>query len=90
MKARPLQPFPNPNPSLTMQTFQFKTNIDCGGCVRGVTPFLNDNQHIRDWKVDLDSEDRILTVDTDDDITAREVSATVAEAGFQAHPLTEI
>ncbi|NJB86078.1 copper chaperone CopZ [Lewinella marina] len=70
-----------------MQTLKFKTNINCGGCVRGVTPSLNDNEHIRDWKVDLESEDRILTVEADDEITAHEVSAVVADAGFNAQPI---
>ncbi len=24
-----------------MNTYKFKTNINCGGCIAGVTPFLN-------------------------------------------------
>ena len=67
-----------------MKTMQFKTNINCGGCVRGVTPMLNDSKDIKDWKVDLASPDRILTVETDDSVTPTEVSQTVAEAGFTA------
>ncbi len=67
-----------------MKTMQFKTNINCGGCVRGVTPILNDSNDIKDWKVALDSPDRILTVETDDNIAPAEVSRIVAEAGFTA------
>ncbi|THH39665.1 heavy-metal-associated domain-containing protein [Neolewinella litorea] len=70
-----------------MQTLKFKTNINCGGCVRGVTPSLNENAHIHHWQVDLDSDDRILTVEADDKITAQEVSAVVADAGFNAQPI---
>ncbi len=70
-----------------MKTMQFKTNINCGGCVRGVTPVLNDSKNIRNWKVDLASPDRILTVETDDSVTPTEVSQTVAEAGFTAQPV---
>ena len=71
-----------------MKTLQFKTNINCGGCVRGVTPALNKDKDIRDWEVDLTSEDRILTVTGDDDLSTTEVQRTVASAGFQAQPLS--
>ena len=67
-----------------MKTMQFKTNINCGGCVRGVTPILNDSKDIKDWKVALDSPDRVLTVETDDNTAPAEVSRIVAEAGFTA------
>ena len=70
-----------------MKTLLFKTNINCGGCLRGVTPALNENKDIRDWKVDLESEDRILTVTSDDDLSETEVQRTVASAGFQAQPV---
>ena len=70
-----------------MKTMQFKTNINCGGCVRGVTPVLNDHKSIKNWKVDLESPDRILTVETDDSVSPAEVSRTVAEAGFTAQPV---
>ena len=70
-----------------MKTLQFKTNINCGGCLRGVTPFLNEKDGIKSWQVDLQSDDRILTVEAEDSVTPTEVRQTVAEAGFQAQPL---
>jgi len=70
-----------------MKTMQFKTNINCGGCVRGVTPSLDGHDSIKKWEVDLQSEDRILTVETDDAVTPAEVSRTVSEAGFSAQPI---
>lgn len=70
-----------------MKTLQFKTNINCGGCVRGVTPSLDGHQSIKSWKVDLESDERILTVQAEDRLTEDEVIATVADGGFKAVPL---
>ncbi len=66
-----------------MKTMQFKTNINCGGCLRGVTPFLDGQEKIQTWEVDLGHEDRILTVKSNE-LTEQEVQAIVAEAGFEA------
>ncbi len=70
-----------------MKTMQFKTNINCGGCLRGVTPSLDGNKEIQKWSVDLESPDRILTVETDDSVKPIEVTRTVSEAGFSAQPI---
>jgi copper chaperone len=65
-----------------METLQFKTNIKCGGCIAGVSPKLNADDRIQKWEVDLQSPDRILTVETDK--PADEVAQLVREAGFTA------
>lgn len=70
-----------------MKTMQFKTNINCGGCLRGVTPFLDGQKKIQNWKVDLQHEDRILTVESDQ-LTEEEVKVIVASAGFKAETQT--
>ena len=62
---------------------QFKTNIDCGGCLGGVTPFLDGQEKIETWEVDLEHEDRILTVKSNE-LTEQEVQTIVAKAGFEA------
>lgn len=64
-----------------MSTFQFKTNIKCGGCIATVTPFLN-TEGIEKWEVDLQNPDRLLTVDTEK--SAAEVAKLVQEAGYTA------
>lgn len=66
-----------------MNTLKFKTNINCGGCLSKVTPFLNDEKNIENWNVNLESDDRILTVETSD-LTEEEVKKTVQKAGFNA------
>lgn len=64
------------------QTFKFKTNINCGGCVSTVTPFLNDADGISEWNVDTNNKDKILSV-TSNGITPQQVIATVQKAGFK-------
>ena len=44
-------------------TQQFKTNINCGMCVRSVTNFLNEVPGIERWEVDTNSPEKILTVE---------------------------
>lgn len=68
-----------------MKTQKFKTNINCSNCLAKVTPVLNANPKIDKWDVDLQSADRILTVESED-ITADEVFKTVIKAGFIAKP----
>lgn len=48
-----------------METFKFKTNIKCGGCIATVTPALNDLKAVKHWEVDLNNPDRILTIEAD-------------------------
>lgn len=64
-----------------MEKYQFKTNIKCGACVSAVTPHLNEAVGEDQWKVDLASPDRILTVEAESEQQAREA---VQKAGYQA------
>ena len=68
-----------------MKTQKFKTNIDCGNCLSKVTPILNAESRINSWEVDLKSEDRILTIESED-MSAEDVFKTVIKAGFVAKP----
>jgi copper chaperone CopZ len=67
-----------------MNTLKFKTNINCGGCIRAVTPTLNGEKAITDWQVDTDNPEKILTVTGD--VTADQVVELIEEAGFEAKP----
>ena len=64
-----------------MKTVRFKTNINCGNCIKSVTPFLNELDNIDIWKVDIDSPDKILEVTLDDDNDEAVISA-VQKAGY--------
>ena len=65
-----------------MKVLKFKTNIKCLGCVAKVTPHIQNAGGIESWEVDITKPDKILTVKGD--VSAEEVAAVVAEAGFQA------
>ncbi|MEZ5025905.1 MAG: heavy-metal-associated domain-containing protein [Chitinophagales bacterium] len=63
--------------------YQFKTNINCGGCVSTVTPHLNNEQGIISWQVDTTNKDKILTV-TASGISATEIVTIIEKAGYKA------
>lgn len=65
-----------------MVELTFKTNINCGGCLAKVTPALDAETKISNWKVDLTSDDRILTVIAEE-IRPEEVIQAVSSVGFQ-------
>jgi len=69
-----------------MKELQFKTNINCGGCVASVRPVLNATEGDCEWNVDTTNRNKVLTVKTDS-LTASEVIATVEKAGFKAEAL---
>lgn len=64
------------------KTFTFKTNINCGGCIAKVTPFLDEVKGISNWNVDTANKNKILTV-VSDGISESEVIDTVQKAGFK-------
>lgn len=65
---------------------QFKTNINCSGCVATVKPFLDQAAGVGQWDVDTVNKDKILTVESAE-ITADEVVAMVQKAGFKIESL---
>jgi len=68
-----------------MKSQKFKTNINCSNCLAKVSPFLNESEKVKEWSVDLDSEERILTIKSED-MSEEEVFRTVLKAGFIAKP----
>lgn len=66
-----------------MKTYKFKTTINCGSCIRAVTPHLNKLEGVHTWKVDTDSPDKTLEVTTDN-LDAQTIKTTVEKAGFKA------
>lgn len=64
-----------------MQTHKFKTNINCSGCLKSVTPALNSLPNA-EWQVDLNDPDRTLTVTCE--LPPEQVQAVVEKAGFKA------
>lgn len=62
-------------------TLNFKTTINCGSCIKAVTPFLNKVEGLEKWDVDTENPDKILQVQGDGDIESA-VIAAVSQAGF--------
>tara|TARA_B100000809_G_scaffold40435_1_gene35334 strand:- start:746 stop:961 length:216 start_codon:yes stop_codon:yes gene_type:complete len=61
---------------------KFKTNINCGSCIKSVTPFLNELDNVEEWKVDTENLDKILTVEVDNEDSYAILQA-VKMAGFE-------
>ncbi|MEI8101523.1 MAG: cation transporter [Bacteroidota bacterium] len=74
-----------------MNQLQFKTNINCGSCIKSVTPFLNALDEIDAWQVDTAVAEKILTVETELSQTEIEqkVITAVSSAGFTIQKLYE-
>ncbi len=70
-----------------MTTLQFKTNINCGNCVRTVTGFLDEVEGIEKWEVDTNHPNKILTVNGV--ITEQQIVTAVEEAGFDIEAVKE-
>jgi copper chaperone len=68
-----------------MNTLQFKTNINCGNCIKSVTPFLNALETVDRWQVNTDVSDKILSVETEEseDMVKQQVEKAVQDAGFR-------
>lgn len=69
-----------------MNTIKLKTNINCSGCVRAVTPQLDNSTDIQRWAVDTEHPDKILSVDTET-LDAASVILLVQKSGFRAEIL---
>ncbi|MEL6141555.1 MAG: heavy-metal-associated domain-containing protein [Bacteroidota bacterium] len=65
---------------------EFKTNINCGSCVRSVTGFLDDVPGVSFWRVDTEDPRKVLSVEGK--VERRAIEAAVREAGFDIELLT--
>ena len=72
------------------KTMKFKTTLNCGGCVKKVTPHLDAITQVEEWNVDLDNVNKVLKVKTASD-HADEVAGLVQQAlqkeGYEAELL---
>lgn len=66
--------------------YQFKTNINCGGCVSKIKPTLDGTEGIAQWEVDTANKEKVLTVKSEG-ISQEQIIATVEKAGFKIEPL---
>ncbi|SMG51112.1 heavy-metal-associated domain-containing protein [Sphingobacterium psychroaquaticum] len=67
---------------------QFKTNLNCGGCVSKVQGDLDNIDGICEWDVDTTNADKVLTI-TATGLTEEAVVDIITKKGFKAEPITE-
>ncbi len=72
-----------------MRVIKLKTNINCGGCIASVTPFLNANPDIKKWEVDTTNPQKVLTVQTEH-LEGNDIKTIVQKAGFKPEILQEM
>ncbi|MEM9831335.1 MAG: hypothetical protein AAF944_11905 [Bacteroidota bacterium] len=71
-----------------MKTYKFKTNINCGNCVKAVTPQLNKLDKLENWQINTNHPDRILTALTNHN-SPEPILQAVVKAGFNAELVEE-
>lgn len=69
-----------------MDTLKFKTTINCGACVAKVTPVLNDQENVKNWSVDTENPDKILTVEGEN-IDDTELVKSLSKIGCKAEKI---
>ncbi|MCG8575362.1 MAG: hypothetical protein MI810_10790 [Flavobacteriales bacterium] len=69
-----------------MKKFQFKTNINCENCLAKIGPFLDQQNEISEWEVDLAHDDRVLSIESES-LSAEDVQQLVSKTGFVAEAL---
>ena len=65
-----------------MNTYLFKTSINCNSCLSKVKPFLDKDHRILSWEVDLENPDKILKV-VSDECKASDIIDIVDNTGFE-------
>ena len=63
--------------------YQFKTNINCGGCIAKVELFLDGEENIKSWEVDTNHPDKILSIESAN-WQEDQIIHLVETAGFKA------
>lgn len=71
-----------------MKTIRFKTNLKCSNCVAKVQKKLDEEVRIIKWSVDLQSPDRVLSIETENDGVEAVVMDILKAAGYRAMKLS--
>ena len=65
-----------------MKKHQFKTTLKCAHCVAKIKGEMDMTSEILNWSVDLKSQDRILTVETEHEGVTEKVVQILSRNGF--------
>ena len=66
-----------------MKTVQFKTNINCGGCIAKATPTLNEVVGAGQWTVDTQNPNKVLTI-SNDNVNEIQLKQALDKVGFKS------
>lgn len=66
---------------------KFKTNIKCSGCIAQSTPYLNEVAGEKNWTVDVQNPDKILTVNSEKPIPAEKIISALEKAGYKGEKI---
>lgn len=66
-----------------MKILKFKSNINCGDCVKEVSQYLDNEESISKWQVDTDTPEKLLSV-SGEDVDPQRIENLVKKAGFKA------
>lgn len=69
-----------------MNTYKFKTSLSCSGCVSKIEKILNAEKDIIKWEVDLNSPDKILTIETET-FDPNQIPSLLLKAGYKAEQI---
>ncbi|HOY47933.1 MAG TPA: heavy metal-associated domain-containing protein [Flavobacteriales bacterium] len=69
-----------------MKTLEFSTSINCGSCVRAVTPTLDALVGANNWKVNTEDARKILSVYLEN-MDAGQICDALKSIGYSAEPL---
>lgn len=67
---------------MIMTKLEFKTNLKCQGCVDKIAQSLDNEAKIQNWKVDLSSPEKVLSVETT--LPAQHVRQLIEQNGYKA------
>jgi copper chaperone len=71
-----------------MSTLKFNTTLKCSGCVNTIKPNFDNEQAIQNWEVDLNSNPKVLTVETDS-LKPEEIQALLQKSGYKGDLISE-
>ncbi len=72
-----------------MERICFKTNVDTQSGLLKITPLLNEAVGVGNWKVEVDSPDRLLTICIDKTAEISNAVKAMHKAGYHAENVDE-
>lgn len=69
-----------------MKTFYLKTNVNCGACIKKITPYINEIDEVETWSVDTEHPDKIMKVVLEEGGPSTVIEA-LSQAGYKGEKI---